>query len=150
MSNATNKIKELENIGAVVVVVHADGDKILLGERKNSYKAGWYGMPGGRVEYDELLPDGAARELLEETGMIPHDLTYLGVVREQQENNQFIHFGYVTKDFTGKPINVEPEKCAGWEWFDPNKLPDNILPGHRAIIDIFVSPERESFRDITL
>lgn len=142
--------KKPESIGAVVIVVDPTNNKILLGKRKNSYKAGWFGLPGGRVDYDELLPTGAARELLEETGLVPQDLSYLGVVREQQESSQFIHFGFVTHVFQGEPTNVEPDKCEGWEWYELDNLPDQILPGHQGIIDIFLSPEQENVRDVLL
>ncbi|MGH3154467.1 MAG: NUDIX hydrolase [Streptosporangiaceae bacterium] len=35
-------------------------------------------LPGGGVEPGESLEDGAARELAEETGCVPEELTYLG------------------------------------------------------------------------
>lgn len=141
-------MREQENIGAVVIVVHEDGDKILMGERKNSYKAGWYGMPGGKIEFEEPLPRGAARELTEETTLVPNSLVYLGVVREKQEDYTFIHFGFVTRDYSGQPKNVEPEKCVGWEWHPLDNLPTKILPGHQALIDILLNPESDNYRDI--
>ena len=38
-------------------------------------------LPGGGVEPGESLADGAARELAEETGYVPEELSYLGEMR---------------------------------------------------------------------
>lgn len=127
-------------IGAAVIILNTKGE-VLLGERINSYKAGWFGMPGGRIELEEPILDAAKREIQEETGLDIAYLEYVGVVRELQDGYNFIHFGYVTKEVTDEPQLIEADKCKGWKWYALDALPENILPGHKAVIDMYTKKE---------
>lgn len=133
-------------IGTVVVI--SKENKILLGKRRNSYKSGFYGVPGGRVNELEKLIDCAKRELLEETGIEVDDLEYLGTIRDCQKGYTFTHFAFLCKDPYEEPKNIEPGKCEGWKWFDQNKIPDQTLPGHIAAIDLYIKPNTPRIRDI--
>jgi 8-oxo-dGTP diphosphatase len=133
-------------MGACVIVANGEG-KILFGKRKGGYKAGTYGLPGGRVESNEPLLDTARRELEEETGLVAHDMKYFGVVREWQETNSFIHFVYVCTNYSGDVENKEPEKCEGWEWFSLDALPEPLLPGNVPALEMYQTGD-SSVRDI--
>ncbi|HEX7018049.1 MAG TPA: NUDIX domain-containing protein [Patescibacteria group bacterium] len=126
----------MQPIGACILVIN-DQNQVLLGKRKNSYKAGYYGIPGGRVEVGELLAETAKRELLEETNLTAVDLKYVGVVKEHQDEWDFIHFVFVCHQWTGEVTTVEPEKCEGWQWYDLKALPSPILEGHAAAIKVY-------------
>ncbi len=130
-----------EHIGVAIIVFDKTKRKILLGKRKNAYKAGLYGLPGGRVELEESIEQTVRRELKEETNLEDQQITYLGVVRELQITYNFIHFD-------GEVVNQEPEKCEGWEWFKLDKIPEKILPAHLAAIDLFRNPNSPSLREL--
>ena len=83
--------QELEHNGVCVIILNEVG-QVLLGERINSYKAGWFGMPGGRIELEETILAAGNRELKEEIGIKSASLEYVGVVRELQQTYNFIHF----------------------------------------------------------
>lgn len=133
-----------EHIGVVIVIINTQDQTVLLGERRNSYKAGYYGLPGGRIELSESLVEAVKRELLEETGIVvtTSDLEYLGVVRELQETYNFIHFAFVIKNLKSTPVNREPDKCNGWEWMSIKHLPEKILRGHQAALEMYRTNKR--------
>lgn len=124
-------------IGTCALLVNNKG-QFLLGKRKNSYKAGFYGLPGGRIELNEPIMTAIKREVKEETGLEIKNLEYVGVVRENLGDFDFIHFVYVAKNVTQQPKLSEPEKCEGWTWLSLKEIDDTILPGHRAAISMFV------------
>ena len=122
-------------IGVCVILQDEEG-RVLLGKRKNAFKSGYYGLPGGRIEVGEKLEVAAQREILEETGVDVLDLEYVGVVKDFQGDKDFIHFIYSCCNWRGTLQNKEPEKCAGWEWFNVANLPEPIVEGHLAGIEM--------------
>lgn len=129
---------EHERIGVCIIVLDKE-NRVLLGKRINSYKSGMLGMPGGRLEFDEPLEECGKRELLEETSLHAKNLHYVGVVRELQEGYNYIHFVFSCREYTGFPQTIEPEKCEGWEWYPLDSLPDNVVPGHRAALELYLT-----------
>lgn len=66
-------------LGAIAVVCNriAGTDHVILVQRGKAPNAGWWGFPGGHVELGETAMQAAARELLEETGVVAEPLEYL-------------------------------------------------------------------------
>lgn len=56
-------------LGAVGLFLFDAQGAILLIRRQGSHGAGQWGLPGGKIDFGETLPDCAARELAEETGV---------------------------------------------------------------------------------
>ena len=140
--------KKQQPIGICIIVLDKEKKHVLLGKRLNAYRAGTLGLPGGRLDLEESLLDCAKRELTEETGLKAQTLQYIGVVRELQEGYNFIHFAFVCSDYRGKPEVREPHKCEDWMWYPLAQLPDDILPGHKATLDLYLHPDI-GYRDIT-
>ncbi len=78
--------------------------RLLLIERKHEPFRGRWALPGGFVEIDEDLPDAAARELTEETGLKDVPLEQLHT------------FGKPGRDPRGRTISVVYFGIAGNNW----------------------------------
>lgn len=107
---------------------------LLLGVRKNTYGEGDWGLPGGHVEYGETIIECAKRELKEETGIEGEKLELITVSDEPRSDAHYIHLCFVINDFKGEAKLMEPEKCEKWQFFDLNKLPENIFWPHIPLI----------------
>lgn len=126
----------MQHLGVCAILLDQTG-QVLLGERKNSYKAGYLGLPGGRIELNEPLEIAITREVEEETGFTDLSFTYLGVVRENQETYDFIHFVYMAQVGLLQPELREPDKCAGWQWLNADPANSHILPGHAGALRLW-------------
>lgn len=125
-------------IGVNSIVVR-DG-KLLLGMRKNCYGAGTWGLPGGHLEQGEELAAGAARELLEETGLTAESFEFTNIVNDPNEKDRhYLQIGFQAIGIKGEPENKEPDRCEEWRWFDVNALPSKIFPNHKKQIELFVT-----------
>lgn len=138
MHNMTQSSPQ-QPIGTCCLLLN-DNNQLLLGKRKNSYKAGMYGLPGGRVDINEPVEHAIEREVAEETGLENLIFTFHGVVRENQGSYDFIHFVFSAQVANVEPKLLEPDKCEGWEWFSLNDDLNDVLPGHKAGIELFTSP----------
>lgn len=134
-------MKQAQPIGCCAILTNSEG-KILFGKRKNGYKPGIYGLPGGRVELNEKIELAIVREVAEETGLQDLKFSFIGVVRENQGNYDFIHFVFLAQVDDQLPILSEPNKCEGWEWFDKDIDLSKVLPGHAAAIELYWSGKK--------
>jgi 8-oxo-dGTP diphosphatase len=57
-------------VGAAVVVFNEEGELLMVRRGPNATRAGFWSMPAGFVDYGEDVREAAARELLEETGLV--------------------------------------------------------------------------------
>lgn len=132
-----SEVEDIDNIGTGILVVDHN-DRILLGKRLgNSYLSGSYGVPGGRVKRGESLFVSAKRELEEETGLNAKEIDFVGLVNDNQRKRTFLHVVFICTVYEGDLQTMEPEKCEGWKWYGEDNLPDNILPGHKAGIQMY-------------
>lgn len=114
-------------------------EEVLLIKRKHDPFIGTWALPGGFVEIDEDLLEGAKRELAEETGLVNVEL------------KQFKAYGTPGRDprgrtisiiFHGKLIDNTDEIKAGddaaeAEYFELNSLP-NLAFDHEEIISDYL------------
>ncbi|MCX6744376.1 MAG: 8-oxo-dGTP diphosphatase [Candidatus Parcubacteria bacterium] len=104
-------------------------NQVLLIMKKKGFGQGRWNGPGGKVKPGETPEQAAMREVEEETGYKPANLTNLGYIEfiweTKTENNQICHI-FLTKEFTGEMR--ESDECLP-QWYDIDKIPlDQMWP----------------------
>lgn len=119
----------------VGVLIFRDG-LLLLGRRRGSHGAGDWSAPGGHLEFGETPQQCAEREVAEETGLrlgacMNGPFTNNIFSREQKHYLTVFMLNY---DAEGTPQRLEPEKCDGWQWFDPARLPQPLFAPLQSLL----------------
>ncbi|MCR5862509.1 NUDIX hydrolase [Flavobacterium sp. J372] len=123
-------------VDAIVFRGSKEKSEILFIKRKNDPFKGNWALPGGFVDEGENLPDAAARELLEETGVVTNAMVQLGA------------FGKPGRDPRGHTISIayiafveENTEALGADdadeakWFSVKKLPEMAFD-HAEIVNL--------------
>jgi len=128
--------------GCIAFIRNAAG-QILMQQR--AYPYGKWGLPGGLMELDESTEQTARREVKEETGLTLGKLSLFGVYSGEgyhckaQNGDLFdvVTIVYVTDDYKGE-VAVMDDESLSFEWFDLDKLPENIAGTHTEIIRDYI------------
>lgn len=135
-------IKERFKIVPSVYLVLIKDNKILLSRRYNTgYFDNYYSFPAGHLDGGETLKQAMIRETSEEIG-IPlgsDDLELVHTMNRKMVNNERVDFFFVAKQWQGEPKIIETDKCDSLDWFELDKLPENIIPYIKQAIDSFLN-----------
>ncbi|MEZ4769906.1 MAG: 8-oxo-dGTP diphosphatase [Caldilineales bacterium] len=107
------------------IVLSEDGQQVVLGVKQRGFGAGKLVGYGGKLEENETIAAGAARELYEETGIhtAPNHLDEVAVLTfifpARPDWNIIIHV-FLVSDWTGEPT-ASAEITA--EWHDRDAIP---------------------------
>jgi ADP-ribose pyrophosphatase YjhB (NUDIX family) len=99
-------------VGAIVV----EDDQLLLIRRGHGPAAGFWAVPGGRVESGELLVEAVVRELAEETGLEGVCGELVGWVERIADGRHFVILDFMTTllDPTANPVAGDDAAEAAW------------------------------------
>lgn len=125
-------------IGVGVGAVILQQGQILLLQRLKEPEAGYWGIPGGAVEFGETIESAIQRELREELAIETQILTLLGVTNHILPD-QKIHWLspiFLVEIAAGEPQNVELTKHGEIRWFDLAHLPANITIPTRYALEL--------------
>lgn len=112
------------------IILRDEHGRVLFGERRNTgWADGQLGLPSGHLEDREAATDGAAREAEEEVGVLikTDNLRLVHVMHHITESGRLALF-FEAQAWSGDIVNMEPDKCAGWDFLDPTDLPGNVVP----------------------
>ncbi|MFA5095703.1 MAG: NUDIX domain-containing protein [Candidatus Paceibacterota bacterium] len=131
----------------VGIMILKDG-QVLLGKRNEDpekadselHGEGTWTMPGGKMEFGESFEEAAAREVLEETGLVvdKENLRLISVANDRTKDAQFVTLGFLYENISGEPKVMEPEEIVEWKWFELAKYPLNIFfPSEKILNNYF-------------
>lgn len=123
-------------IGCEVVI--KQNDYILLGKRKNCYGAGTWALPGGHLEYGEMLVEAAQREIKEELGIEVIDLRLLTIAENITDENHYLHCSFLAEKYVGEIQCMEPDRCYEWRFFPLANLPQPFFKPHEKIVKTYL------------
>jgi len=116
------------HVGVGVLVKRAG--RYLLGLRRGTERGrSTWSVPGGSVARAETVLACAVRELTEETGLRGELPRVVSQAFNRLEDGCEWQSVFVAVDVPPKtePELREPEKCAGWGWFEPKSLPEPLF-----------------------
>jgi ADP-ribose pyrophosphatase YjhB (NUDIX family) len=134
--------------GVSAIILTPDG--ILLQRRSDN---GLWGLPGGAVEPGESVTDAIVREVREETGLEVAAGRLVGVYSSPAigqvvtyPDGNVIH--YVSSSFECRIVGGTlacGDESLDLRWFDPEALPDEMMPMHRIRIADALVPQGTVF-----
>jgi 8-oxo-dGTP pyrophosphatase MutT (NUDIX family) len=127
-------------IGATVLILNEQNELLMLLRSDN----GCWGVPGGAMEPGERLEDTAIRETLEETSLQIEELTLFDVFSGCELYYQYpngdevynVSIVYTASQVVGE-LKIDLEEHSKWKYFPLDKLPDNVSPPIKIILEKF-------------
>ena len=115
---------------AVFVLLERHGRYLLMRRANTGYRDGMYTIPSGHAEPGEMPAVAAARELMEEVGVVASvdQLEFVHVVYRIDPDRTYNDYVFVCREWQGEPANMEQEKCDDLKWVDHDALPENMVP----------------------
>jgi 8-oxo-dGTP diphosphatase len=122
-------------VGAAVVIRNAAGRVLLVRRGPRHYGAGLWCLPCGYVEWNEDVHEAAAREALEEAGVVVElgEVVHVATNRHEPERPTVgIWFAARLVDPDAVPHAGDDADAAGW--FDPASPPPLAFPTDAPVL----------------
>ena len=118
-------------------IVLISGNEVLLVRRKNDPYRGSWCFPGGFIELDEKVEDGALRELMEETGVTGVRVEQFGAYGDpgRDPRGRTVAVVYWARIMTRPEIKAGDDAAAAG-WFSLSQLPPLAFDHGRIAQDI--------------
>ncbi len=117
-------------------VIGMQGDKIVLVRRGIEPQKGFWSLPGGYLEWEETIEEGAVREFMEETGHAIYGLHLWRVYsdsRRDPDGRQNI--GHCFAGIVGEKKQDPDREVVEVKLFSFDELPENIAFDHQRMME---------------
>lgn len=132
-------------------------NKVLLIKRVKEPYAGFWGLPGGKVDFGEHPKETAVREVEEETGIRCEFNSFKGVASEIIKEDDKIAHHFLFYLCTLNPINTDhhdgkPDEIHEVMWADINSLPEeNFVPSDLVFLkNILLKDHKINIHDVRI
>src|SRR3989344_3172314 len=118
-------------------------EKILLGlltKKWNFEGKQVYGVPGREIKFGEKIGETVNRNIKEEFGCDITKCKIISVNANYALGNHYIGIGVVA-EIDGEPKVLLPEAWEKWEWFEKDKIPTNLFPATKNLIECYIKNE---------
>ncbi|HHH50390.1 MAG TPA: NUDIX hydrolase [Saprospiraceae bacterium] len=118
----------------VRLVLQHKGNILML--KQTTENGGKYTLVGGTVEENEFPVEALIRETKEESGITisRSDVHLVHTLFKKKKGDNRIVLYFKVKNWEGKLSSKEPEKFEGVDWFPIDKLPPNVSPTVKFIL----------------
>ena len=118
-------------------MIYDNNGNVLVQDKINK---SWGGItfPGGHIEKQESFVDSVIREVKEETNLEIGELKLFGAADDIQPDRHYITLHIIAKKHRGELKVMEPTKEDRWEWFDLDKLPQNLYSPSKKFIEEYL------------
>jgi 8-oxo-dGTP diphosphatase len=124
-------------VTVALVVVPGPGDTVTFVRQERGPYAGWWLLPGGKVEFGEPVEQAARREAAEESGCDAGELVLTGAYEILGPGHHFVMWSYRSEQ-----VGLVPERFAGhhvaavrqerWDRLEPHPTDMPILNDARV------------------
>ena len=97
-----------------------------------------HGVPGRDLKFGEKIGDAVHRNIQEEIGCKLISYKVIAVNENFVWENHYIGIG-ITAVIEGEPKLLYPDDWEKWEWYDADKIPTNLFPDAKNLIECFKS-----------
>lgn len=131
----TNKFPRV-NIDILVI----RKNKILLGLLSKNWLFNGkqsYGVPGRDINFQETIGDAVIRNIKEEIDCEVKNYKVICVNENFALGNHYVGIGIIVK-IDGEVKMLKPKDWEKWEWVDKNKIPKNLFPAAKNLIQCYL------------
>lgn len=125
-------------VGLDILVI--TGEKILLGLLTLKWGINGkqvYGVPGRDIKFGERIGQAVKRAIKEDLNCEVINYQVISVNSNYALGNHFVGIGVLT-EISGDIKNQHPQDWEKWEWFDKDKIPGNLFPAAKNVIDCYL------------
>lgn len=96
-----------------------------------------YGVPGRDINFQETIGNAVTRNIKEEINCDVKSYKIICVNANYELGNHYIGIGVIAT-IDGEVKLLKPEDWEKWEWFDKDKIPQNLFPAAKNLIECYL------------